>query len=94
VDHLLLLIDALSRAVTAGGALMFEGKDFSLLIFWARAMEVLLEDWLGFDGLELGLKVFGTFGVRRGIGATTRVDHMDVMNVCDLITWMAPDCNC
>lgn len=80
----------MSRAVAAGGALVFKGKDFSLLIFRARAVEMLLEDWLGFDGLELGLKVFGAFGVGGRVGAATRVGHVDVSNVGDFISWMAP----
>ena len=87
---LLLLIDAISRAVTAGGALVFEWEDLNLLVFWERAVEMLLEDGFGFDSLELGLEVFGAFGVGGRVGATTRVGHMDVTDISDLVSWMAP----
>jgi len=51
---------------------------------------VLLKDGFSLDGLKLGLEVFGTLSVRGRVGATPRIGHMDVPDVGDLITWMAP----
>jgi hypothetical protein len=53
----------MSRVVAAGGALVFERVGVGVFIFRKRAVEVLLEDRLSLDGLELGLEVFGAFGV-------------------------------
>jgi hypothetical protein len=68
--------------------------DLSLVILWERAVKVLLEDRLGLDGLELGLEVFGAFGVGGRVGATTRIGHVDVTDISDLVSWMTPGTNC
>jgi hypothetical protein len=94
VVHLLILIDAVSRVITTGSALVFERMNLSLFVFWKRAVKVLLEDRLSLDGLELGLEVFGTFCVGGRVGATTRVGHMDVTDVSDLVSWVAPSRYC
>jgi len=88
VFHLLLFLDAVSRVVTTSGALVFQRMN--LFVFWERTVEMLLKDRFGFDGLELSLEVFGTFGVRGRVGATTRIVHVDITDVGDLIAWMAP----
>jgi hypothetical protein len=81
-----------SRVVTTSGALVFERVN--LFVFWERTVEMLLKDRFGLDGLELGLEVFGTFGVGGRVGATTRVVHVDITDVGDLIAWMAPSQTC
>lgn len=92
-DHLLVLLDAVNRVITASGALMLEWMGVSLFILRERAVKVLLEDWLNFDLLELGLEVFGALEVGGGVGATTWVRHVDVADVIDLVSWMAPGGN-
>lgn len=88
--HLLVLLDAVNRVVTADGALMFEWMNIRLLVLRERAVEMLLEDWLDFDMLELGLEVFGTLQVGGRVGATAWIGHMNVADVIDLVSWMAP----
>jgi hypothetical protein len=57
---LLLLINTTSRVGAAGCGLMLERSN----VFIEGAMLAHLEDWLSLDSLELGLEVFGAFGVR------------------------------
>lgn len=91
MDRLLFLLGTVNRAITAGSALMFERVGVSFLVLEERAVEVLLEDWLNFDVLELGLEVFGTLKMRGRVGTTARVDHVDVADIINLVSWMAPE---
>lgn len=88
--HLLVLVDAMNGVIAASGALVLERVDLSIFVLWERAMEMFLKDWLHLDLLKLGFEVFGNFGLRGRIGATTRIGHVDVTDVIDLISWVAP----
>lgn len=55
-----LLIDGNTRAIATGSRLVFERSD---IIIEDGTVKALLEDGLGFDGLEFGLEVFGAFGM-------------------------------
>jgi hypothetical protein len=77
----LLLINALVRA---GRALLLE-------LLAHGAMQLLLEDGLGLDGLELGLEVFHVEG--RRIASAAGIVEV-VAHVLEFITFTAPGCRC
>jgi len=84
--RLLLLVNAVARASTAGCGLVLERSN--VLIEWA--MFAHLEDGLGLDGFELGLEVFGAFGVGGRVGATAGVIHVQTSDVFGFLAWVTP----
>lgn len=52
-----------------------------------RAMKLLLEDRLGFNGFELGLEV--TSGIRAGVASTTSIGHV-IAHILNFFTGLTP----
>lgn len=91
-DHLVLgdlfLLDA-GGADAIGTLGLLVGQLLHHLIF-GGAVEFLLEDGVGFDGLELGLEVGNVVGVLAAVGAATGVGEF-VPIVLRLFAGCAPD---
>ena len=84
-DLFLLFFDAVARTVAACCGLVLETH--TLLVRFGHGF---LENRFAFDGLELGLEVFGGFSVGGGVGAAAGVSHVDIVDVFDFVASVAP----